>query len=207
DGRGCKKDYEEITKHTRANLHVNNLGRQDIRNLTELLDHVIADRIVDEQKRQGFTAFTLSSQMHSGDVHIEPAENGSDSANDAGLVVVRGENHISVRHDLEGIPIYVHNTRELVREHRSRYSMRFYVGLELDDDKVREIFRGRQTCFQDLDSTQLCHVHGIDQVYPFPQHRRKQATDDDRCEVIEIHIADLTRVVDRNSLHATITNL
>src|SRR5207244_8432274 len=132
--------------------------RQDIRNLTELLDHVSADGIVDEQKRQGFAAFTLSSQMHSGDVHIESAENGSDSANDAGLVVVREENHISVRHNLEGIPIAVHNTRELVREHRSRYSMRFYVGLELDDDKVREIFGAMPTCILAFDSTALCRV-------------------------------------------------
>src|SRR2546427_11352302 len=124
-----------------ANLHVNNLRRQDIRYLTKLLDHVVTDGIVDEQKRQSSAAFALSSQMHSGDVHITPAEDGADSANHTGLVVVRQEDHMSMGHNLERIPVHIHNPRELVREHGPGYSMRFYVGLQFNDDKVGKIFR------------------------------------------------------------------
>src|SRR2546426_5732221 len=208
DRRGGKQDYEEMTKHKPpANLNVNNLRRQDIRNLTELLDHIVTDGIVNEQKRQSSATFLLSSQMHSGDVHITPAEDGADSTNNPRLVVVREENHMSVRHNLQWISIHVHNPRKLVREHRPGYSVRFYVGLELDDDKVSKIFWRRQARVLDLNSAQLCDMHGVNQVYPLPQHRHEQATHDHGSEVVEIHIADLTGVVDRNRLHTSVTNL
>src|SRR5713226_7580104 len=50
-------------------------------------------------------------------------------------------------------------------------------------------------------------MHGIDQVYSFPEHRHEQATHNDGGEVIEIHVGDLTGITDRNRLHASIANL
>src|ERR1700726_3861957 len=111
---------------------MNYFRREDVRDLPELFDHIPADRMIDEQKRQRFAAFLFAAQMHSRDVHLAPAKNGTDASDDAGLVVVGEEDHIAARHNFKRIAVDVHNARKFVGKYRSRYPMRFYVRLEFD---------------------------------------------------------------------------
>ena len=129
--------------------------------------------MIDKQKRQRLAAFVLAAQVHSRDVDLALAENGSDASDDAGLVVVREEDHVAARHNFKRIAVNVHNARKLVREYRSRYPMRFDVRLELDDDEVCKIFGSREARLLNLDPALLCTLV----IRPFKGHGRQASRD------------------------------
>src|SRR4029077_3439304 len=60
-GAAAKKTAKKNS--TTKALDSHNLCRQDIRYLTELLDHIVLYKIVYEQQRQCLAAFVLASQM------------------------------------------------------------------------------------------------------------------------------------------------
>src|SRR5436190_14900364 len=41
--------------------NMNNFGRQDVRDLAKLVNHILADRIIDEQKSERFAALELTT--------------------------------------------------------------------------------------------------------------------------------------------------
>src|SRR5689334_16531925 len=102
-----------------SHSYLYDFGRKDIRNLPELRDDVILNEIVDEQQSQRLAALLFPAQMHTGDIDPASAQNRSDGTDDAGLVVVRKENHVSVRHYLERIAVDIYDARQLVGEDRS----------------------------------------------------------------------------------------
>src|ERR1041385_6116794 len=102
-GAAAKKTVKKNS--TTKALDGHDLCGQDVRYLTELLDHIIPYKTVHEQQRQCLAALMLASQMHSGNIDIASAQNVADSSNDAGLVVVRKEDHVTVRHDLQRVAI------------------------------------------------------------------------------------------------------
>src|SRR5689334_6179350 len=106
-GTAAKKAAKKNSS-TRA-LDGHDLCRQDIRYLTELLDHIVLYKIIHEQQRQGLAAFVLASQMHSGDIDIESAKNAADFSDDTGFVVVREEDHIAVRDNLQRVTVDIHD--------------------------------------------------------------------------------------------------
>src|SRR5262245_20909133 len=145
--------------------------------------------------------------MHACNVDVAPAKYASDRSNDAGFVVVREEDHVPARHDLQRIAIDVHDPRKLVREHSSRNPVRFYVCLEFDQNEVCKILRRRYARLLNPDATLFCDVHRVDQVHTFTQDRHKEAPNNQRGQVIQIHVANFTGVSDRYRLHSTGANL
>src|SRR5262245_24994735 len=105
-------------KDRRLSSYLNDFGGQDIRDLTELFDHILVYRIVDEAKRQRLAALMLSAEVHTRDVHVALAKNASNSPDHAGLVVISEENHVAPWNDLERISVDVHDARKLVRKDR-----------------------------------------------------------------------------------------
>ena len=93
--------------------------RENTRDLPELRNDIAADRIIDKQQRQRRSALLLPPQVHSCDVDLAFAENGSDGADDSRLIVVRKEDHVSVRHHLERIAVDIYDARQFIGEHGS----------------------------------------------------------------------------------------
>ena len=84
---------------------------QDVFQLADLLDNLVFHRIIHKQERQGLPAQMFASQMHTRNVHVALAENGSDFPDHAGRVVIREEDHVAARHHFKGKAVDIDNAR------------------------------------------------------------------------------------------------
>src|SRR6185369_10656780 len=145
--------------------------------------------------------------MHTRDVDVGLAQHRSDSSNHARLIVIREKHHVSARDNLERISIDFHDARQLICKHGSRYAVSFDVGLQLDDDEVREVLGRRYASLQNSDPALFGDVHRVDQVYTLSQHRHEKASNNDGAEIVEVHFRNFAGVSDGNGLHAAVANL
>ena len=99
--------------------HSYNFRGQDVVDIPDLFDHFVLHRVIDQQKRQSFPAEMLAAQVHTSNVDTTLSENGSDLSNHSGLVIVSEVDHMTSRHNLEGIAVNIHDARHLVVEDRS----------------------------------------------------------------------------------------
>src|SRR6188474_2706792 len=70
-------------------------GREDVVDLLESLNHFRANRVIHQEKRKGASSFLIAAKLHTRDVHTGLPEDGSNIADDAGLVVVAEVDHVA----------------------------------------------------------------------------------------------------------------
>src|SRR5262245_49155993 len=95
-----------------AHSYLYDFSGEDIRNLTELRDDIFVNGIIDVQQCQRFAALLLPAQVHSRNIDPAFAQHGTDGTDDAGLVVIGKEDHVSVRHHLERVAVNIHDARQ-----------------------------------------------------------------------------------------------
>jgi hypothetical protein len=102
-----QKNHTSKNRISETLLNPYSFCRQDILDPTNLFEHLIVYRVIDQEKGKCTTARPFTPQLHSGDVHTALAKDGSDFSNNARPVRIGEEDLVSTWNLLQFFDMYV----------------------------------------------------------------------------------------------------
>src|SRR5579862_9681877 len=155
----------------------------------QVLEHSVADRVVDREDHHRAAARRVPADQHARDVDVVLAEDGADAADDARAVLVAADEEAALGHEVDAKRVDSGDPR-LAHQHGARQ----LVAVHAERDQRRVAASRRRPALDDPHAAPRRDEPRVDRVDPFFGEPLQDALDRGRGEQVDVVLRELALV-------------